>query len=228
MGASDRDIPAGLQNSGKFERRVKIATATDTIAVVHFHCSTKIMTMMMRLDIELDNEDQIEQVEALLEGSESGPDVHLQFVAQNTADEAEDLAIEFRTTDGDTYSISIAFTSAKSDSNGNGPAHVLASVTGKNSDNKARLTVTGGNTDVSGASASSDLAALPFDVDATFSDMKSGNKFCINTTDSSNTTGCPDADYPNAPVLSGITAWTLEALYALRQEDKKVISIAKY
>jgi hypothetical protein len=228
VGDSSKEIPDGLRNEGDFEKRIHIATADDTVAVVHLHCSSTIMTMLARLNIEMDNEDQVEYVEAIMEGSLEGPDVHLQFINQNPANEAEDMAIEFRTTDGDEYTISVAYTSNKTDSNGNGPAHILASVTGSREDGKANLTVMGGNTDATGLSASSDMTGLVFDADAEFADMDEDNTLCLDLEDASETTGCPDANYPSDPAITGLAAWTIEATHDLKTGDATVEDIDEY
>lgn len=229
VSSSSRAIPSGFVNSGNFEKRIFIAKASgQALAAIHLHCSTDVMTMLVRMDTALMDESQTEAVEILTEGTLDGGDVHLQFISQNAAAEGQDLALKFLTSDGDNYSIYLAYTSGKSDANGNGPAHIVAGVAGSRSGKKAKLHVMGGNSDISAASTSNDVAGLPLDATQSPDTMAAGNQFCINTDTAQAATGCATLASPGTPGVSGLGAWTLQSIYDVRQGSSNVAALSSY
>lgn len=229
ISSSSRAIPAGFTNSGNFEKRIHIAKQSgQDLAAIHLHCSTDVMTMLVRMDTALMTDTETEAVEILMEGTVDGNDVHLQFLSQNANTEGQDMALKFLTTDGDNYSIYLAFTSGKADANGNGPAHIVAGVAGSRSGKKAKLHVMGGNADITGGSSSNDVAGLPVDSTQRVDQMAAGNQFCINTETAADTTGCATLASPGTPGLSGLTAWTLAGIYAVRQGTSNVPALSTY
>lgn len=229
VSSSSKEIPSGFVNSGNFEKRIFIEKEDGTdLAAIHLHCSSTVMTMLVRMDTDLMTEGQTEAVEILMEGTESGNDVHLQFITQNSATPGQDLALKFLTEDGDNYSIYLAFTSGNTDANGNGPAHIVAGVAGSRTDKKAKLHVMGGNTDITGASVSNDVAGLPFDTTQAVDQMAAGNQFCINTETAAAATDCATLAAPGTPGVTGLSAWTLDGIYGLRQGTTNVAALSAY
>jgi hypothetical protein len=228
IGPSTRAIPSGFTNTGTFEKRIFIKTVSGDVpvAAVHLSCSGTINTMLVRFDGEMDTVGQTERIEAIIEGSTSSTatDVHLEIMVNNGYTSGRDLALKFVTTDGDNYSIFLAFSSDKTDASGNGPAMILVGLNGTRSTSKAQLNVMGGNGSGAG-STSSDVAGLPYDATLTPDQFASGNQFCIDTTTGGTTTGCGTVASPGTPVVSGLTAWTMTAIAATRGAGNVVTTL---
>jgi hypothetical protein len=186
------------------------------------------MTTLVRGNFDLETDGVAEQFEAIVEGTEAGPDIHLQMISQITSASGRDLALDFDTTDGDTYGITLAFTSGKVDVNGNGPAHILVGLKGTRSTSKVALNVMGGNADITSGSLSNDVLGLPFSASQTPDQFAAGNQFCLNTSTGATTTGCPTVAAPNTLVVSGLTAWTMTGIYAVRQGTANVSALSTY